>query len=187
MLIAARMNIPALILVGVLPVTSYMAEPQQTDDTPYRTSINHRVNPFGIAVSQDLMQTGEVCYGDVVYVEGFGPRMVNDVMNKRHRRRVDLFVETKAEERLVGNQRRAVYVMRSPVRACNREEAMQMAMVNAKKLRRAIDAFKKQNGREPSYEELRDNLIAGKPVSRASRNLQRQTTADRSREGWPGH
>lgn len=180
------MDLPTFILLGVLPVTSYMADPKQTDSTPTRTSINHRVNPFGAAVSPDLLASGEACYGDTLFIEGFGPRIINDVMNKRHKRRVDLFVDTKIEERSIQTLRLKVYVQRSPVRACNREEAMKMAMVNAKKIRKGIEAFKKQHGREPSYEEVRNHIISGAPakrgtVTRTPDDLKGQAPAKHSR------
>lgn len=177
----------AFIYLGVMPVTAYIPDEKQTDSTPTRTSINHRVNPFGIAVSQDLMRSGEACYGDTIHVEGFGNRMVNDVMNSRHTRRVDLFVDTKDEEKLIQTQKRKIYVMHSTVRACTREEAMKMGMVNAKKLRKAINEFKKQNGREPSYDELRNNIVSGRPVSRTPHSDKGQAAGDGGSKGRPSH
>jgi len=93
------MNLLAFtIYIGTLTCTAYRSVPTQTDDTPYVTSIGHRVNPTVIAVSQDLLKDGIVKYGDVVYVEGTGYRIVQDCMNKRHKKRIDLWVGSKDEE-----------------------------------------------------------------------------------------
>lgn len=173
------------VALGVLTVTSYMSVPSQTDSTPHRTAINHRTHPLGVAVSRDLLQSGEACYGDVLYVEGFGLRVVNDTMNIRHERSLDLFVETKAEEGYVGTQRLRVWVMQSPVRACTRKEAMTMAMVNAKKLRKTMDAFKKQHGREATFDELK--AIMRGNTSRTPNDKQGPAAAGDNHKGRTDH
>lgn len=160
---------PRLVLLGSLTLTSYQPKPEQTDSSPFITSIGHHVHPFGAAVSPDLLRSGQACYGDVLYVEGYGMRVVNDVMGEysyrtkpptKQERWVDLLVMTHEEEKLVNVQRRQVWVMRSPVRACNRSEAINMGMVNAKKIRNAINTFRKQRGKDPTDKELRE-LMAG--------------------------
>ncbi len=162
-------DLPALILVGILQLTSYRSVKEQTDSTPFITSIEHRTHPFGAAISRDLLKEGTVCYGDTVLIDGYGLFVINDAMGAytyttdpptKQDRAIDIFVTTKENERLVGVQHRQVWVMRSPVRACNRTEAMTMAMVNAKKVRKALDAFKKQTGKEPTHNEL-VKLLAG--------------------------
>ncbi len=63
----------------------------------------------GLAVSQDLLKSGGVRYGDVLCVEGYGCRVINDCMNARMRNSVDLLVFTKAEERRIGTRHLRVY------------------------------------------------------------------------------
>ena len=57
---------------------------------------------FGVAVSQDMLRDGRVKYGDPIYIEGFGTRIVNDCMNKRYTNRIDLLVFTQQEEHVIG-------------------------------------------------------------------------------------
>lgn len=89
-----------VIFLGNLTVTAYRSEPNQTDDSPYITSIGERVHKYGIAVSQDLLKKngGPLEYGDLVYVERLGWKVVNDCMNDRHRNRADIWVETFKQE-----------------------------------------------------------------------------------------
>jgi len=113
----------AIILLSSITVTSYQPLRSQTDDSPYRTSINARVNDNGVAVSRDLLcpmalskslyikrHKANVCrikrihYGDSLYIQGFGFKIVNDCMNARHKNHVDIFVWTKSEERAIGTR-----------------------------------------------------------------------------------
>ena len=104
----------------ILTVTSYRAVPEQTDSSPNWTSIGHHVHPYGVAASQDLLLSGEICYGDVLVVPGYGLRVVNDTMNQRHTRHIDLFVETKAEEKSVGVRKLKITVVKSETRRCKK-------------------------------------------------------------------
>lgn len=114
-----------LVVVTLLTVTatSYRSVPSQTDATPFITSIGHRTHPYGVAVSRDLLVSGQVCYGDVLEVPGYGLRVVNDTMNARHKRHIDIFVDTRAQERAFGVRSLTVRVIWSPQRACSREKA----------------------------------------------------------------
>lgn len=162
--------LPELVLIGILQVTAYQPVPEQTDDTPYLTSTGDLVTRYGAAISQDLLKSGQACYGDTVLIEGYGLRVINDAMGaytyrtnppKKQEMAVDMLVLGRLHESLVDVQQRKVWVLRSPVRACNRQEAIVMGLVNAKRVRRALDAFKKQNGREPNQQEFHD-LLDGK-------------------------
>lgn len=90
-----------LVLI-VVTLTSYQPVKAQTDDSPTWTSIGDRTTKFGAAVSQDFLKDGRLKYGDVLYVPGFGYRVVNDCMNARHKNALDLLVLTHAEEKKVG-------------------------------------------------------------------------------------
>lgn len=102
-----------LILIGHLQVTSYRSVPAQTDSTPFHTSTGEKVSPDGVAVAQNLLcgacrklhrrckepsYTKKLHYGDWLWVEDVGPKRVNDVMHKRLRDRIDVWVATKKQE-----------------------------------------------------------------------------------------
>lgn len=104
-----------LVLLGALQVTSYQPIPAQTKPEcvnrhQCETSIGDGITKYGVAVSQDLLKAGKVHYGDALYIPGYGWRIVNDCMNKRHINAVDLMVFTRAEEKAVGVRHLNVYV-----------------------------------------------------------------------------
>lgn len=106
-----------VVLIGTMTITSYQAIPSQTKATclnrhQCETSIGDGITQYGAAVSQDLLKSGQVQYGDVLEIEGLGLRVVNDTMNKRHKRHVDLLVFSYAEEHKIGTQHRRVWVIR---------------------------------------------------------------------------
>ena len=121
------MDASLLILVlGTMTVTSYQPIPSQTKPeckNRYNctTSIDDGITQFGVAVSQDLLRSGAVKYGDMLDVPGFGLRTVNDCMGttrcaKRNEagkcikrvpqlNAIDLMVFSYEEERAVGVRR----------------------------------------------------------------------------------
>ena len=122
-----------LILIGFMQVTSYRSVPEQTDSTPFTTSIQTRVMDGGIAVSQDQLCPGSLfkatkikrhssktChlrdtklhYGDVVFVYGYGMYRINDCMHKRHKKCFDIWVKTYKQEKKFGVRR--IYVYKIP-------------------------------------------------------------------------
>ncbi len=103
-----------LLLLGTLTVTSYRPTPSQTrpgctDRWHCDTANGDGITRYGVAVSQDLIKTGALRYGDVICVEGISCRVVNDCMNARIKRSVDLMVFTKAEEHRIGVRHLRVY------------------------------------------------------------------------------
>lgn len=86
-------------LIGNFEVTAYRSVPEQTDDSPFITSIGERVNEHGIAVSQDLLRSGIIKYGDTVYVEEIGFKVVNDTMHSRWNKRLDVWVPSYGDEK----------------------------------------------------------------------------------------
>ena len=89
-------------LIGSFTATAYRSVPEQTKPKGYYwTASGERVHPHGLAVSQDLLvkNGGPLSFGDVVFVEGAGIKIVNDVMNKRHKHRIDIWVKTYDEEK----------------------------------------------------------------------------------------
>lgn len=103
------MNLASLVVLGVLTVTSYRPIQSQTDDSPTWTSIGDRTTKFGIAVSQDLLKSGVVKYGDVLYIPGVGFRIVNDCMAVHKKNAVDILVFTHKEEKRFGVRHLKVY------------------------------------------------------------------------------
>lgn len=100
------------VLLSTCTVTSYRSVPSQTDDSPYYTSIGEHVNPNGVAVSQDLLKSKKVHYGDVLYIEGVGFKHVNDCMAARHRNAVDVWVETYDQEKKFGVKRKQIWIIK---------------------------------------------------------------------------
>ena len=92
------------IFIGILTVTSYRSVPSQTDNSPWTTSNGERVNEHGVAISQDLHRLwgGTLDYGDIVYIEGYGFKVVNDVMHPRMKKHIDIWVKTIKDEKEVG-------------------------------------------------------------------------------------
>lgn len=88
-----------------LTVTSYTASEDETDSTPNQTSL--MVEPVvgrTVAVSRDLRKF----YGAKVWIEGVGIRVVEDCMNKRYSKRIDVLVATKKQARKIGISKRKV-------------------------------------------------------------------------------
>lgn len=108
---------PTLLIVALstLTITSYRPVPDQTDNSPTWTSIGDRTTKYGVAVSQDLLKEKKVKYGDILLIEGIGMKVVNDTMNIRHKRHVDILVFTHKEEVKIGTQKRKVYVIRENI------------------------------------------------------------------------
>jgi 3D (Asp-Asp-Asp) domain-containing protein len=103
-------------LLGSLTITSYRAVPEQTTPTckdryHCTTSIGENVSELGCAISQDLLKSGKVHYHDIIIIDGFAPRIVDDTMNPRIHNSIDLFVYTKDEERRINVQHKRVWVI----------------------------------------------------------------------------
>lgn len=101
--------------LGNMTVTSYRSVPEQTDSTPFITATGGHVHDQGVALSRDLLERwgGPVKYGDVVFIEGYGPKVVNDTMNKRHTNHVDIWVPTYEDEKAVGVRKGRVWLIKA--------------------------------------------------------------------------
>jgi 3D (Asp-Asp-Asp) domain-containing protein len=100
------------LVLGQMMVTAYRSVPQQTDSSPFHTSIGHHTHPYGCAVSQDMLASGEVKYGDFLSIEGVGTCVVNDTTAARHVRLVDKWVATYEEEKALKPSYRKVIRVR---------------------------------------------------------------------------
>ena len=103
------------ILLGNLTITSYRSIIAQTDNSPFITATGEHVCRHGVAVSRDLLKRwgGPLDYGDVLYIDGFGFKVINDTMNARHRRHIDIWVKTYKEEKQIGIQSKKVWLIRT--------------------------------------------------------------------------
>lgn len=110
--------IAELILISTLTqITSYRPVPAQTrpectDRFHCDTANGDGITMYGVAVSGDYLDSGELKFGDILYVPHFGMRVVNDRMGTRATHAIDLLVFTKAQEHAVGTRHEKVYVVR---------------------------------------------------------------------------
>jgi 3D (Asp-Asp-Asp) domain-containing protein len=81
-------NEPARERVQVI-ITAYSSTTDQTDSTPFITASGRRVRPGIVAVSRDLKDILD--FGQIVYLEGVGYFVVEDVMHERWTNRVDIW------------------------------------------------------------------------------------------------
>ncbi len=91
---------PSLVSKTILikvDVTAYNAEKGQTDDSPFTTASNQRVREGIIAISRDLEEDYGLSFGDKVFLVGIGVFEVQDRMNRRWKRKVDIFMWSKKE------------------------------------------------------------------------------------------
>ncbi|NBC47131.1 MAG: hypothetical protein GVY22_03890 [Gammaproteobacteria bacterium] len=102
----------ALVTVGYLQrdtgnrlkviATAYTSHPAETSGDPYLAAWNNRLTPGekSIAVSRDLIGLG-LTNGTEVKIEGLpGTYTVRDKMNKRWRRRIDIYMGNDRERAL---------------------------------------------------------------------------------------
>jgi hypothetical protein len=93
-----------LLYTILVTVTIYHADPKQTDSTPFITASNSKIDSLNpakhrwIAVSRDLEQLGFI-FGKCVLIEGINKELdgeweIQDRMNKRWKKRIDLLVNT---------------------------------------------------------------------------------------------
>lgn len=81
-----------------IQITSYNNHANQTDDTPNITATNRPVRENMVAASPDLLNKGIIHYGDLVYIDCMKQwYVVEDTMNKRFERRLDIFLFDKNE------------------------------------------------------------------------------------------
>ena len=80
--------------LGCVKVFRYSNLVKQTDKSPNITASGEYVQEGMIAVSRDFIESGELQFGDNVFLVVAGKKQfykVADVMNRRHTRSVDIF------------------------------------------------------------------------------------------------
>lgn len=102
---------PSELHVKVL-ATAYSSTPIETDDTPFITASNKATRMGIIALSRDLLRPytpdAPFGFGDRVWVEGLGEFVVEDSMNKRWRKRADIWFPSRSQALLFG--KREIYL-----------------------------------------------------------------------------
>jgi len=110
------MNIPLILLSEIflwsfninpftipVTITAYTAHIQQTDATPLLTASQKHVRKGYIAVSRDLEKGLGLKFGDFLYVNGIKYEF-QDRMNKKWKKRVDIFMWSRKEAVKFGKQ-----------------------------------------------------------------------------------
>jgi 3D (Asp-Asp-Asp) domain-containing protein len=144
------------LLLGNLQVTSYRSVPSQTDDSPWITSIGERVNNHGVAVSQDLLRAGRLHYGDTIYIEGYGFKVVNDCMNERIKNAIDIWVATRSDEHKVGVRNLKVWVIK-----CQQRKVMTGRLTGLGTGVELTDTTKRTSELTPMSSQMRTALTPG--------------------------
>ena len=99
-------------VVAVIVLASVVsAKEMQVTATAYCfdsiTATGDKPAPGTIAVSRDMLNNGWE-YGDTVEVDGLGCFVIKDVMHKRKRKSVDIYVRNKKQAREFGRQEKTI-------------------------------------------------------------------------------
>jgi len=89
-------------------VTAYSANRRRCDSTPHLTAFMTKPRVGTVAISRDLLR--QYSPGDRVYLKGFGVFIVNDLMNARFEKRVDVFVSSPRKARSFGIRKNVLAV-----------------------------------------------------------------------------
>lgn len=111
-LIAKLQNEVDVRKVLTVTVTAYTPTPEECDDDPMITAFMTKVRPGIIAVSRDLFEEGWV-KGETVYIKGFGVFTIEDLMNKRFTRSIDILVFSKQKAKQIGRVESTAALLRS--------------------------------------------------------------------------
>lgn len=98
--------------VRELTITAYSPTLEECGDSPTITASQSKVRPGIVAVSRDLFAQGWV-FGKKVYVKGHGVFEIADLMNKKHSKRVDIFIPDTNEAKRFGKKQTIVALLSS--------------------------------------------------------------------------
>jgi len=94
-----------------LEVTAYSPTVDQCDDDPFIAASGYRVDDFTVAVSQNMRHNGWG-FGKFVYIPDLNQFFkINDVMNRRYDKRIDVFKWDRKEAREFGYKELEVYLI----------------------------------------------------------------------------
>jgi 3D (Asp-Asp-Asp) domain-containing protein len=89
-----------------LVATGYSSCVFETDDTPFVTASNTQTRPGIVALSRDLLTRynpeAPFSFGDTIHVTGLGDFTVEDSMNLRWRRRMDIWFPSRDQAKDFG-------------------------------------------------------------------------------------
>ena len=81
--------------------TGYSSSVIETDNTPFITAANTRTRPGVVALSRDLLQRytpgAPFDFGDRIHIAGLGEYSVEDSMNRRWTKRIDIWFPSRSE------------------------------------------------------------------------------------------
>jgi len=97
----------------VVKVTAYSARSEETDSTPFITAYNTKVRPGIIAVSRDLFSKGWT-FGKKVYIKSLGVFTIEDLMAKRKKNQIDVFIPETAKAVSFGRRNLEAYLLTPP-------------------------------------------------------------------------
>lgn len=97
----------------IVKVTAYSARSIETDSTPFITAYNTKVRPGIIAVSRDLFAKGWT-FGKKVYIKSLGVFTIEDLMAKRKRNQIDVFIPQTTKALSFGRRNLEVYLLAPP-------------------------------------------------------------------------
>jgi 3D (Asp-Asp-Asp) domain-containing protein len=84
-----------------LVATGYSSSIFETDDTPFITAANTHTRPGIVAMSRDLLRAytpnAPFHFGDRIHIAGLGEFIVEDSMNRRWRKRMDIWFPSRKE------------------------------------------------------------------------------------------
>lgn len=107
-----------------LEVTAYSPSVDECDDDPFIAASGEFVDDFTVAVSQNMRKNGWD-FGEFVYIPDHNKfYKINDVMNKRFTKRIDVFKWTKAEAKHFGFCNLDVYPIINPDRIKDRRRVL---------------------------------------------------------------
>jgi 3D (Asp-Asp-Asp) domain-containing protein len=99
-----------------MTATGYSSSVIETDDTPFITASNTRTRTGIVAMSRDMLRRyspdAPFSFGDVVHISGIGDFVVEDSMNQRWRRRVDVWFPSRTAAFQFGRRR---VIVRAPL------------------------------------------------------------------------
>ncbi|SHI59213.1 3D domain-containing protein [Halodesulfovibrio aestuarii] len=94
----------------IVKVTAYSPRSAETDSTPFITAYNTKVRPGIIAVSRDLFAKGWT-FGKKVYIKSLGIFTIEDLMAKRKKNQLDVFIPETTKALTFGRRNLEAYLL----------------------------------------------------------------------------
>jgi 3D (Asp-Asp-Asp) domain-containing protein len=101
-------------------ITAYTPRPQECDSTPYTTAFMTKVREGIVGLSRDLESDFGFKHSDEITLHGFGTFVFEDRMNKRWKRRVDVFMFSLKEARQFGKQNS--FILINPIKKLSNQD-----------------------------------------------------------------